>query len=118
MAQEQQKQRLSKLLRELQGDLGLRAFSRKIGINYASLTAYMFGDSFPESKNLTKVAVAKGWTLEEIEAYLDDRPVEPEKPIKEVLKEIRIMSAQDAKRAATEALNRLAQLAGAHDSER
>jgi len=117
MAEEPQKQRLSKLLRELQGDLSLRTFARKIHINYASVSAYIHGDSYPESKNLEKIATAKGWTLEELEAHLEDRPLEPVKPVEEVLRDVRVMSPEDATKVAEAALHRIAEAAGVYNSE-
>lgn len=115
MAHEQQKQRLSTLLREMQGELSLRAFARKIEINYGSLNAYLFGDSFPETRNLEKIATAKGWSREELEAYLENRPLKPRSPVEDVLRDVRVMSPQDATKVAEAALHRIAEAAGVYN---
>lgn len=117
MSHEPRKQRLSDLLREMQGEISLRAFARKMRINYASLSAYMHGDSYPETQNLEKIARAKSWTLEELKAYLEDRQLEPTKPIEEVLREVRTMSAEDATKVAEVALHRIAEAAGVYKLE-
>jgi transcriptional regulator with XRE-family HTH domain len=93
---DEQKQRLSRLLHQMQGELSQRAFARKIQINSGSLQQYMIGDAFPEKENREKIAAARGWTYEELMAYLSDRPVEPTQSIDELLQNVRTLSPQDA----------------------
>jgi transcriptional regulator with XRE-family HTH domain len=101
------KERLIKLLQEMQGEFSIRAFARHLKIGYASLSAYMLGDSFPEARNLEKIAHYKGWTREELEAYLGDRPFERSRTIDDILKEVRAMSPQEAMLVARAALDRV-----------
>lgn len=96
--------RLASLLQSMQAGRSLRKFARDTGISYASLSAYILGDSFPEMRNLEQIAKAKGWSRDELEAYLEDRPVEPRLAIEDVLREVRQMNPQDALRVAEAAL--------------
>ena len=105
MSDQKQRERLATLLNEMQGDLSQRAFARRVRINYASLSSYMLGEQFPETKNLEKIAAAKGWTREEMEAFLANRPVEPKRSLDEVLQEVRAMPPQEALIVAQTALN-------------
>jgi transcriptional regulator with XRE-family HTH domain len=102
-----QQERLASLLRAMQAERSLRKFARDIKISYASLSAYILGDSFPEMRNLEQIAKAKGWSREELEAYLDDRPVESKLAIEDVLREVRQMNPKDALRVAEIALARI-----------
>lgn len=93
---DQRQQRLIKLLERMRGDLSQRAFARKVRINVGSLQQYMIGDHFPKLENLEKIAIANRWTREELEAYLDDRQVEPTRAIEELLQEVRTLTPQEA----------------------
>jgi transcriptional regulator with XRE-family HTH domain len=105
MSDQKQRERLATLLGEMQGDLSQRAFARQLRINYASLSSYMFGEQFPETKNLEKIAAAKRWTREELEAFLESRTVQPKRSLDEVLQEVRAMPPQDALIVARTALD-------------
>lgn len=104
---EREKQRLGALLKEMQGSLSQRAFARDLKINYASLSSYMLGEQFPETKNLEKIARAKGWDREELEAYLEERTIKSTKSIDEILREVRAMSPEEALLVAKVALDRV-----------
>jgi transcriptional regulator with XRE-family HTH domain len=100
-------EKLAALLSSMQNGRSLRRFARDINVSYASLSAYILGDSFPEMRNLEQIAKAKGWTRDELEAYLDDRPVEQKLPIEAVLREVRQMTMKDALKVAEAALERV-----------
>jgi transcriptional regulator with XRE-family HTH domain len=105
MSDQRQRERLSALLGEMQGDLSQRAFARQLNINYASLSSYMLGEQFPEARNLEKIATAKGWTREELEALLENRAVQQKRSLDEILQEVRAMPPQDALTVAKTALD-------------
>jgi transcriptional regulator with XRE-family HTH domain len=114
MTDERQRDRLSQLLLEmLKAGLTQRVLARKIGISYASVQAYVNGDQYPRMESKVKIAAYKGWTLEELEAYLEDRPVKAQdNNIDEFLQGVRTMTPGNAAKVAKAALDRVLEAAG------
>ena len=67
----EERQRLSALLKELRGDTSIRAFcSGNRDIHYSAWRQWEACDSVPGYENLEKVATLRGWTMDQLLAYL------------------------------------------------
>jgi hypothetical protein len=102
------KERLARLLIEMQESLSLsnRAFGEFIGADYMSIQSYIKKTATPGKGNLIKIAKARGWTLEELEAHIEDRPVSQKYRLEEILQEVRALDPVQAAEVAKVAMNR------------
>lgn len=66
----QERERFSALLRGLRGDSSMRSYCASIGIHYAAWRQWEACESVPVYENLEKVANVKGWTMDQLLAYL------------------------------------------------
>lgn len=64
-------ERLKSLIMEMRGGQGLRAFARVIGVSPGALHNWQEGVNQPDKNGLQKLARLKGWTVDELSAYLD-----------------------------------------------
>ena len=63
--------RLSKLLKDIRGEVSIRSFcGADRGIHYAAWRQWEACESVPGYENLEKVAALKGWTMDQLLAYL------------------------------------------------
>ncbi len=117
MVEAQKRERLRLLLIELMQGQAIRAYAKKIGVNYGTLGTYLNGDSYPrDNAILEKLAQAKGWTIAELNAYLNDAPMPSKKPLEDVLQDIRALPREEAVQAAYVAIERI-YAASSNDSE-
>lgn len=66
--------RLKALITEMRGELGLRAFARVVGVSPGAMHNWQEGLNQPDKNGLQKLARLKGWTVDELSAYLDGLP--------------------------------------------
>jgi hypothetical protein len=66
----EERQRLSALLKELRGDASIRSFCGNRGIHYSAWRQWETCESVPGYENLEKVATLRGWTMDQLLAYL------------------------------------------------
>lgn len=66
----EERKRFSALLGELRGDRSMRSFCSEVGIHYAAWRQWEACESVPGYENLEKVATLKGWSMDQMLAYL------------------------------------------------
>lgn len=91
------KDRLSELLHayKRQNNLSGRQLAKRLGVSQTSAQSYLDGTVFPGIEIRAQIARAVNMTPVEMEAYLDDVPVQPIQSVEQVKQEIRAMSQAD-----------------------
>lgn len=90
--------RLSKLLLGViqERDISGRELARRAGVNAGSMQNYLMADSFPSKENREKIARGVfGISLQELDAKIEDRPVQRQSKVDDVCREIRLMSDEE-----------------------
>lgn len=64
------KLRLANLVKELRGDKSQRNFAKLLGVSYYAVQSWEKQAALPDEKNLQKLADLKGWTLLQLQVYL------------------------------------------------
>lgn len=115
---ENYRDRLIELLRKMRGESGSeqviswRTLARNLDIPQSTLQSYVAGDKLPEIEQREKIAKGLKWTREELDAYLEDRILEPTKSIDEICWEIRtVRDIDDLERIARVTLAQLTRMA-------
>lgn len=88
------KHRLSEMLLGVikERDVSGRELARLADINSGSMQNYLTGDSFPSKENREKIARGVfGISLEELDAKIEDRPVQRQSKVDDICREIRLM---------------------------
>lgn len=67
---EKERERFTILLREMRGDNSIRGFCSNGPIHYAAWRQWEAGQSVPGYENLEKVAAMRGWSMDQLLAYL------------------------------------------------
>ena len=68
------KQKLASLLRELRGERSQRSFAQFFGVSNQAVQNWEKERTWPDDENLQKLADLKGWTLKQLQAYLEGVP--------------------------------------------
>jgi transcriptional regulator with XRE-family HTH domain len=68
------KQKLASLLRELRGERSQRSFAQFFGVSNQAVQNWEKERTWPDDDNLQKLADLKGWTLKQLQAYLEGVP--------------------------------------------
>ncbi len=68
------KQKLANLLRELRGERSQRSFAQFFGVSNQAVQNWEKERTWPDDENLQKLADLKGWTLKQLQAYLEGVP--------------------------------------------
>lgn len=98
MKPEQYRRRLaSHLLRVMeQNGWSASELSRRSGINTTSMNSYIAAMSFPTKESREKIAHGIfGVSLEELDAAIEDRPIQQHSTAQDVCREIRLMGDED-----------------------
>lgn len=74
------KLRLANLVKELRGDKSQRNFAKLLGVSYYAVQSWEKQAALPDEKNLQKLADLKGWTLLQLQIYLQGSELQ-KKPI-------------------------------------
>ena len=101
-------ERLASLLRELRGRLSQGAFAKKLNVNRSTVTLWESCTTWPEPKNLQKLATLKGWNLEQIEFYLEKGQIPSSNQLEEILYKVRLLPSDAVAQIAAVALETLA----------
>lgn len=64
------RQRLANLVRELRGEKSQRNFAKLLGVSYYAVQSWEKQAVWPDDDNLQKLADLKGWSLSELQVYL------------------------------------------------
>lgn len=82
------KLRLAEVVRTARGSKSLREFGRLLGVAATTVQGWENGDYTPETYSLIKIAAMAGYSLEELLAHLDGKPVEQPNEVDRILKSI------------------------------
>ena len=82
-------QRLAKLIKQLRGDASQRRFSEQLGVSKSSVNFWESGLSFPDTENLEKLAIYKGWTLAQLQDYLTKGELPSDDSLQQILTQLR-----------------------------
>ena len=104
--------RLASLVQELRGSLSQSQFSKKLGVGRSTVNFWESGQAYPEPSNLQKLAYLKGWTLEQIQAYLHEGELPTEDPVEQMLRKIRTLPSESVAQVAAFASATLAERMG------
>ncbi|MEG4390706.1 transcriptional regulator [Microcoleus sp. N9_A2] len=89
------KKKLSEVVKLARGSMSLSAFGRLLGVSAASVLYWEKGQVLPDTKNLTQIATRAGFTMEELMAHLEGKPMREPVDTNELLKKIQCMSLSD-----------------------
>lgn len=81
VSEEIDRDKFSKIIRELRSDRNVRDFGEIIGVSHATVVSWEKGETLPKRKNLEKIAALRGEDPEELLAYLENRQQLPEKNV-------------------------------------
>jgi len=85
------KKKLSEVVKLARGSMSLSAFGRLLGVSAASVLYWEKGQVLPDTKNLTQIATRAGFTMEELMAHLEGKPVQEPLDTNDLLKKIQCM---------------------------
>jgi transcriptional regulator with XRE-family HTH domain len=106
--------RLGLLLQELRGDLSQRQFAKEMGVTHSTVQSWEAKLSWPGTQNLKKLADLRGWSLDQLQSYLEGNLVEvsaldwAEIPISRILLAVRSLPFEGAAQVAKVALETMA----------
>jgi len=106
--------RLVSLLQELRGDLSQRQFAKDMGVTHSTVQSWEAKMSWPGTQNLKKLASLKGWSLDQIQSYLEGGLIEVsavdwvEIPVSRILLAVRSLPFEGAAQVARVALETMA----------
>ncbi len=106
--------RLELLLQELRGDLSQRQFAKELGVTHSTVQSWEAKLSWPGTPNLKKLASLKGWSLDQLQAYLEGELAETptadrvELSISRILLAVRLLPFEAAAQVAQVALETMA----------
>ena len=89
------KKKLSEVVKLARGSMSLTAFGKLLGVSAASVLYWEKGQVIPDTKNLTQIATRAGFTMEELMAHLEGKPVPEPVNTNDMLKKIQCMPIAD-----------------------
>ena len=104
--------RLATLVRELRDSQSQGQFAKKLGVSRSTVTLWESGLAWPEAENLQKLAILKGWNLEEIQTYLIEGELPEREPLEEMLDRVRSLPSEALAQVAAVAVQTLAARTG------
>lgn len=116
------KQRLANLVRELRGERSQRSFAKLLGVSNQAIQYWEKERTWPDDDNLQRLADLKGWTLLQLQAYLEGKPqadeglnrtevgktLEQALSVQQLLAQVRSLPFEDAVQVAKVALETIA----------
>lgn len=105
-------ERLASLVQELRGSLSQGQFAKKLGVSRSTVTLWESRLAWPEAENLQKLALLKGWNLEEIQAYLIKGELPSSEPLERILNMVRSLPSEAVAKIAAVAVQTLAARTG------
>ena len=85
------KRKLIEIVKLARGDLSFSAFGRLLGVSGSAVQYWEKGQVLPDTKNLTQIAAKAGFTMEELMAHLEGKPMPEPVYTNELLKKIQCM---------------------------
>jgi transcriptional regulator with XRE-family HTH domain len=102
-------QRLAILLKELRGSSSFREFAEKLGVLHSDVRRWeleLKGE--PKSRVLRKIAALRGWTVDELMAYLEGEVTSPPDFVSQLLDIVRGLPFETAAQVAKVAVETMA----------
>jgi len=97
--------RLAALLIELRAGRSFREFAGLIGTTHTNVRQWEQGRGEPRLRVLTKIAALKGWTLNELQAYLEGESLpKSSSSVQQLISEVRGLSFEAAAQVAAVAV--------------
>ena len=101
--------RLATLLTELRAGRSFREFADLIGTTHTNVRQWEQGKGEPRLRVLTKIAALKGWTLDELQSYLEGKSLsKSSSSIQQLIIEVRGLSFEAAAQVAAVAVETMA----------
>ncbi len=88
-------EKLIEVVKLARGDLSQRAFGKLLGVSSTAVQLWEKGQSIPDTENLAQISVRAGFTLEELLAHLEGKPMREPVDTNELLKKIQCMPLRD-----------------------
>lgn len=101
-------ERLTTLIQELRGALSQGQFAKKLGVSRPAVSMWESCQSWPDAENLQKLALLKGWSLEEIQAYLADGQLPSTDLVEQIVSKVRTLPTEAVAQIAAAAVQTLA----------
>ncbi|WP_019502716.1 helix-turn-helix domain-containing protein [Pseudanabaena sp. PCC 6802] len=106
------REKLQKIINDLvKRSKSRRAFARSLGVSASAVISWENG-AIPDTKNLAKIAMMAGYTLDEIKAVLDGKPHQQAKPVDAVIKDLENLPREDVLRVVKTGAELLLTMAG------
>lgn len=116
------KKKLANLVRELRGEASQRSFAKLLGVSNQAIQNWEKERTWPDDDNLQRLADLKGWTLKQLQAYLEAETQagegvncasfgdasEPALNVQRLLAEVRMLPFQAAAQVAKVAVETMA----------
>jgi len=97
--------RLAALLTELRAGRSFREFADLIGTTHTNVRQWEQGKGEPRLRTLGKIAALKGWTLDELQAYLEGESLlKNSSSVEQLIEEVRRLSFEAAAQVAAVAV--------------
>ncbi len=88
-------EKLIEVVKRSRGSMSFSAFGRLLGVSTSAVQYWEKGQVFPDTKNLIQIAARAGFTMEELMAHLEGKPVQEPLDTNELLKKIQCMPLSD-----------------------
>nr|WP_228056326.1 helix-turn-helix transcriptional regulator [Microcoleus sp. LEGE 07076] len=102
------RKKLSEVVKLARGDLSFSAFGRLLGVSGSAVQYWEKGQVLPDTKNLTQIAAKAGFTMEELMAHLEGKPMPEPVNTNELLKKIQCMPISELAVIGRAVMDRLA----------
>jgi len=88
-------ERLASFLAELQGEGSQSMLARRLKVSRSSVNGWLSGTGWPDSENLKKLASLKGWSVDDLQNYLDTGEPPTDDPLQLLVKKVRSLPLKD-----------------------
>ncbi len=100
--------RLTTFLQELRGSKSQRQLAKQLGVSQGSVNLWESGQSWPDTENLEKLAILKGWELQNLQTYLIKGELPDPEPLEQILNMVRSLPSEAVAQIAAVAVETLA----------
>jgi len=103
-------ERLSKLVKELRADLALSQgqFAKRLGVSRPAVSLWEAKVGLPDTNNLQKLAALKGWSVEDLQLFIEEGKLPVEDPVEKLLAHVRSLPVEAVARIVREGAQILA----------
>ncbi|MCW6048575.1 helix-turn-helix domain-containing protein [Lyngbya sp. CCAP 1446/10] len=109
------RKKLVEVVKLARGSMSFSAFGRLLGVSGSAVQYWEKGQVLPDTKNLTQIAARAGFTMEELMAHLEGKPMPEPVNTNDLLKKIQCMPISELAvvvRAGVERLAAAAEVSG------